>query len=146
MKYLLIGISLLLLFACNSSDKAAEEVMSDSTRVKTGVDSNTTYIHSFHDTVLQNKITDVLMKLPFVIKSNNYIDSFSDHRNGIAFLLENPGENETEVSVQAGYDGNDRFETYYRFFVDPKTLEIKVYDPVADKKLSLKAYLKSQKK
>jgi hypothetical protein len=85
------------------------------------------------------------MKLPFVIKSSNYIDSFSNHQRGIAFMMDEPQENETDVSVQAGYNGGERFETYYRFFVNPKTMEIKVYDPVEDKKLTIKEYLKTQR-
>ena len=84
------------------------------------------------------------MKLPFVTKSSNYIDSFSNHKHGIAFMMDEPQENEPDISVQAGYNGGERFETYYRFFVNPKTMEIKVYDPVEDKKLTIKEYLKTQ--
>ena len=59
-------------------------------------------------------------------------------------MLDSTSNNEKEISVQAGYNGEQRFETYYRFFVNTETLEIKVYDAVNDKKLSVKAFIKSQ--
>lgn len=85
------------------------------------------------------------MKLPFVLKSNNYIDSFSNHAHGISFMMDEPTGDEPDISVLAGYNGQQRFETYYHFLVNPKTLEIQVYDPVADTRLSVKEYLKKQK-
>ncbi|MBK8611063.1 MAG: hypothetical protein IPL84_14255 [Chitinophagaceae bacterium] len=130
--------------ACNNAEETG--IAKTDTIVQAAkTDTTLNYIHSFTDTALENRITNALSKLPFIIKSNQYIDSFSNHRHGIAYMLEDPQEHESDISVQAGYNGDDRFETYYRFFVNPKTLEIKVYDPVEDKKLSLKAFLKTQK-
>lgn len=144
MKYALV-LSLLVFFtACNNTSKTEETVVTDSAAKKVQTDSSSKYIYTFADTALQDKITEALMKLPFVIKSDKYIDSFSNHRHGIAFMMDEPKENEPDISVQAGYNGGERFETYYRFFVDPKTMEIKVYDPVEDKKLTVKEYLKTQ--
>lgn len=132
--------------ACNNNAKDQDKPVTADTSsipaVKT--DTPTAYIHSFKDTTLEDKITAALLKLPFVKKSDKYIDSISNHKHGIAFMLDEPAKDETEVSVQAGYNSNERFETYYRFFVNPKTMEIKVYDVVEDKKLTLSAYLKSQ--
>lgn len=139
--YLLVIVSFT---ACNSSSKKEEAVVADSATANMKTDSSSKYIHSFTDTALESKITKALMKLPFVMKSSNYIDSFSNHQHGIAFMMDQPQENETDISVQAGYNGGERFETYYRFFVNPKTMEIKVYDPVEDKKLTVKEYLKAQ--
>lgn len=138
---------LLIIFfaACNNSSDKNEAVKTDTVTAQIKKDSALNYIHNFSDTALENKITAVLLKLPFVIKSSNYIDSFSNHKHAIAFLLENPETSEAAIFVKAGYNGDERFETYYQFYVNPKTLEIKVYDPVADKKLSLKEYSKTQK-
>ena len=151
MKYYLFLFMFIAFAACNNTDTSVTVVndssstqkQNDSTKIK--ADSSAKYIHTFTDTVLENKITAVLLKLPFVIKSNNYIDSFSNHTHGIAFMLDEATKNETDISVQAGYNGAGRFETYYRFFVNPKTMDIKVYDPVEGKKLTLKEYLKTQK-
>ena len=135
---------LFFLMACNNSTKNTEPTPKDTLRVAATKDSGSNYIHRFDDTLLENKITDALMELPFVKKSNAYIDSFSNHQHGIAFMLDSLGKNDREISVQAGYNGDQRFETYYRFYVNPKTLEIKVYDVVNDKKMTVKEYINSQ--
>jgi hypothetical protein len=144
MRGILFLVLLISFTACNNSSKTGEVVVADTVVTKVQPDSSSNYIHSFADTVLENKITAALLKLPFVIKSNNYIDSFSNHRHRMAFMLDSAAANETDIQVQAGYNGERRFETYYRFFVDPKTLAIKVYDPVTDKKLTVKEFLKTQ--
>ena len=141
-------LQLLLVFtvaACNNASKTDEALVKDSAAINVKTDSASNYIHTFTDTVLENKITTALLKLPFVKKSDQYIDSFSNHKHGIAFLLDKPEDNETEIPVQAGYNGDERFETYYRFYVNPITMEIKVYDVAADKKLTVKEYIKSQR-
>jgi hypothetical protein len=130
--------------ACNNNTDKEVSVIKDSVITTAHADSTLNYIHAFADTALENKITKALMKLPFVIKSDKYIDSFSNHKHGIAFMMDKGEAGETDVQVQAGYNGNERFETYYRFFVNPKTLEIKVYDVAEDKKLSIKEYFKTQ--
>ena len=145
MKQFLYLLVIIFFAACNNAAKTDEVAVTDSSSAKIKADSSAKYIHSFTDTALETKITNALMKLPFVMKSSNYIDSFSNHRHGNAFMMHEPAENETDVSVQAGYNGGERFETYYRFFVNPKTMEIKVYDPVEDKKLTIKDYLKTQR-
>ena len=131
--------------ACNNA-KDKESLVPRDTLTETTVkpDTPAAYIHTFKDTVLEDKIKAALLKLPFVKKSDKYIDSISNHKRGIAFMLDEPAEQETDIPVQAGYNSKERFETYYRFFVNPKTLEIKVYDAVEDKKLTLKEYLKTQ--
>jgi hypothetical protein len=145
MKQFLYLLVIILFAACNNVAKTDEAAVTDSASAKIKADSSSKYIHSFTDTALENKITAALMKLPFVTKSNNYIDSFSSHNHGIAFMMDEPQENEPDISVQVGYNGGERFETYYRFFVNPKTMEIKVYDPVDDKKLTIKEYLKTHR-
>lgn len=131
--------------ACNNTADTNEPAVVNDTAAVAKKDAVTNYIHHFTDTALESKITAALLKLPFVKKSSNYIDSLSNQQHGISFMLEKPAAGETDISVQAGYNGAERFETYYRFFVNPSTLEIKIYDPVEDKKLSIKEYLKTQK-
>jgi hypothetical protein len=47
------------------------------------------------------------------------------------------------ITVKAGYNGAERFETYYHFSVDPKTLEIKILDIISGDYISLEEYIKS---
>ncbi len=144
MKGIFFFILVISITACNNQSKTDEVVVTDTVVTKVQTDSTSNYIHTFTDTALENKITAALLQLPFVIKSNMYIDSFSNHRHSMSFMLDNPAANETDISVQAGYNGDQRFETYYRFFVNPKTLAIQVYDPVTDKRLTVKEFLKTQ--
>jgi hypothetical protein len=87
----------------------------------------------------EDKILDSLQKISFVISSNRYIDSITGHKKGIAFIIDSSG---TEWMIQAGYNGEERFETYHWFYVNPAILDIKVYDVVNDEKLSIEDYLK----
>ena len=141
---LLFLLLLVTITACNNTTDKQTTTVKDSVVNTVKADTISNYIHAFADTVLEDKITSALMKLSFVIKRDKYIDSFSNHKHGIAFLMDKPEAPETDIPVQAGYNGNDRFETYYRFFVNPKTMEIKVYDVADDKKLTIKEYLKTQ--
>lgn len=72
-------------------------------------------------------VMDTILKLPFIIKSSHYIDSISQHRQGISFMTDTL---ESTYEIRAGYNGPERFETYYQLSVDKKTLEINVLDPV----------------
>lgn len=144
MKNVCLVICLFVLAAAchHKADKITVPVQDSLVPAKT--DTPASYIHNFEDTALKERITNALMKLPFVIKSDRYIDSISNHQHGMAFMMDNTATPGADVDVQAGYNSSERFETYYRFFVNPKTLEIKVYDVVEDKKLTLKEYLKTQ--
>lgn len=145
MKYVFYLLLLSAAMACNNSQTKEPPAVTDTMVQKPATDPAAKYIHTFTDTALENKITAALLKLSFIQKSNRYIDSFSNHKHGIAFLLDKAGDHEPDISVQAGYNGDERFETYYRFFVNPQTLEIKVYDAAEDKKLTLKEFQKTLK-
>jgi hypothetical protein len=145
MKYALVITMLVCSTACNNASEKEQPGTADTSVTTIKAEPSDKYIHTFTDTALETKITDALMKLSFIKKSDAYIDSFSNHKHGIAFMMDEAKENEKEVTVRAGYNGGERFETYYHFVVDPKTMEIKVYDPVEDKTLTLKEYLKTQR-
>ncbi|HAO45667.1 MAG TPA: hypothetical protein PLZ45_09420 [Ferruginibacter sp.] len=146
MRYLLLLWALIAFASCNNSTDAPAKdvsVTKDSLPPQVSNEKETSYIHRFPDMVLEHKITAALLRLSFVQKSNSYIDSLSNHKQGISFMLDSAKDN--LVSVQAGYNGEQRFETYYHFYVNPRTMEIQVYDPVEDKTRSVKEYLKTLK-
>ena len=95
------------------------------------------------DTILESKIFDTLIKLSFIKRDNNHIDSITRHKHGIAFLID-PVSKSEDVIVHAGFNGKYRFETHYLIYVNPKTLDIKIYDPVTDEKLSVKEFEKKE--
>lgn len=91
----------------------------------------------------EDEVIDSILKLPFIVAANKNIDSFTQHKSGIAFLIDST---EKEWMIQAGYNGSERFETYYHLYVTPATMEIKVYDVANDEKMSVEDYMKKENK
>ena len=148
MKQIPVYLLLLILGACGGESGSNEEPAKfDSLTLHDSLPPthDSTYIHHFCDSKLEKQIIDTLRNLSFVRKSDQYIDSLANHRKGIAFMLDEGNSTAEEISVQAGYNGDERFETYYRFLVNPKTMAIFVYDPVTDQKITIRDYLKTQK-
>ena len=92
--------------------------------------------------VTENDIMDTLKALPFVKKSNTHIDSVTHHKHAMAFIIDTAGK---EYNVRAGFDGDERFETYYTFTVNKKTRAIKVLDVVMDEMISPEEFEKRSK-
>lgn len=133
MKFLFV--TSIIFLSCQSSTKENIDLKDDTLKVS----------NSFSDTILQNKILDTLSKLSFIKKSNDYIDSVTKQKKSIAFLMDTLSKGDTDIFVRAGYNGEYRFQTYYQIYVNPITMEIKIYDPVNDRKLSIREYEKINK-
>ncbi len=82
------------------------------------------------------------MKLSFIQESNRYIDSLSGHQRGIAFLRDS---SDGRISIRAGYNGPERFETYYDFSIDPATNEIMILDAIVGDYISLEEFIKKNR-
>jgi len=91
---------------------------------------------------LEGKIMSAVMRLPEVEKINTYIDSISDHKKGVAGIMEEPINGETDYGVRVGYNGDDRFEVYNFFYVDPKTLSVKILDMATDSVIPIEEWRK----
>ena len=128
----------LFLFSCKSG---TEKNVALKTHEK---DTINTKIYDPIDTFLQTKIIDTLMKLSFIKESDKYIDSSTNHKHGIAFIMDTL-QNEPFIYIQAGLNGEDRFVTGYQLYVNPRTMEIMVYDAVNDKRLTIKQFEKINK-
>jgi hypothetical protein len=114
--------------------------------LKTHIEKDTinTKMYEPVDTFLQKKIVDTLMQLSFIKKSNRYIDSSTNHKHGISFIMDTL-QNEPFIFVKAGVNGEDRFVTGCQLYVNPKNMEILVYDAVNDKRLPIKQFEKNNK-
>jgi hypothetical protein len=77
---------------------------------------------------LEDKIINAVMALPEVEHINHFIDSFSNHENGVAAIYDGKDESSEDHAVRVGYNGKERFEMYRYFLVNPVTLRIKVVD------------------
>lgn len=127
----------ILFFAgCSSNENKENKQAAVNTEIK---DTTPAPVITSRPKSREDMILDSIQKLPFIIAAHKNIDSFSQHKNGIAFLIDS---SEKEWLIQAGYNGGERFETYHRLYVNPATFEIKVYDVVNDEKLSVADYLK----
>jgi hypothetical protein len=140
LKYSLRYFIWLCLFVFTSC-KNTEPAQSASDESKNGTAPGVRY--AFPDKNLQSRITDTLLKIPFVKESNAYIDSLSAHTKGISFILDSAGAD--KISVMAGYNGSERFETYYNFTVDRRDLTIRITDPESGDIISIEEYIKKNK-
>lgn len=134
MRYLALVFFTISLLACNSNGKKSADERKDTSAV------NNPTTQPGETNPAKDPIMDTLLKLPFIIKSNRYIDSISNHQQGITFISDTA---EGMITVKAGYNGAERFETYYHFSVDPTTLEIKILDIISGDYISLEEYIKS---
>ena len=137
MKISLLGLLIFAFISCNN--KSAKP--SDDRKGTSSYLSDTTITDV--NIPVKDPVTDTLMKLPFVINSNHYIDSISNHQHGISFIADTA---DNEILVKAGYNGTERFETYYHFSIDRKTSEIKILEPVTGDYISLEEYQKNNQK
>lgn len=99
------------------------------------------------DLSIEDSILDEIYSFPEVTAKEIFIDSLTNHKNGISMIiLKRPSEKEPYYWVQVGYDNAIRFEAYFNFYVYTKGLEIRFFDPIRNKILSLKEWRKEKSK
>ena len=135
MKKLFIILTVTLV-ACNPSAKKEENnpgIINDTTQntvaVNNASDSNQLIVNA-NISAKGEAILKLIQELPEFKKSNKYIDSLTDHKKGLAALIFKPTKGEKDYNVQVGYNGTERFETYYNFYVDSTSYAIKVSDAI----------------
>ena len=87
-------------------------------------------------------ILDTLNALPFVIEASRNIDSATQHQHGMSYIIDTT---DTELDIRAGYNGPDRFETYFIFAVDKKTRAITVEDVISGDTVTPEEFEKRRK-
>ncbi|ANH81348.1 hypothetical protein A8C56_10445 [Niabella ginsenosidivorans] len=137
-------LALQLIVSCNETgNKPATPADTAATLIRAHPDTISTQPPA--GAITEKMITDSLQKIPFVAETQEYIDSFSRHKHGLAFLMDTAGDK--RIRVRAGYNGNAaHFETYYNFTVDPQTFDIKITEPVSGDEMTIEEYQKAQKK
>lgn len=62
---------------------------------------------------------DIIRALPEIVEAQSHIQAQTDNKKGITIMTDNTEERgESFYTFRVGYDGNDRFETYYFLFVN----------------------------
>ncbi|WP_018626642.1 hypothetical protein [Niabella aurantiaca] len=131
------GVLLAALTACNNAAEG-RKTEADTAAVLTRVHADTTDRSLPATGITADQIMDSLRRIPFVAERAHFIDSFSNHQQGLAFLLDTVSGK--EVNFRVGYNGVERFETYYIFVVDPQTFDIKIVEPVSGDAMTIAEY------
>ena len=76
---------------------------------------------------IQNTIIKKISELPEYKEAEKNIHTNAGGEKGVSFIIDK-SEDSPGYSVQIGYNGSDRFETYYFFHVKPRTYEISILD------------------
>lgn len=127
--------SLLFIFiACSDQQKVNDQNVQQDTIVKKEIVSEVTSE--------EDKMVNAVLALPEVEQVNQYIDSISDHKKGVAAICDGKEEGSNDVCVRVGYNGDERFEVYYFFYVDPVNMRIKIQDIVNDTILPIEEWRK----
>ena len=102
--------------------------------------------HSVED-IREKNIIDRLHLLPEIKEKNRYIDSLANHKHGISFItLKKPKSEKDYYWIQAGFNGDIRFETYYNFYVYYPKMKIEIFDPTSNKAYSLSEWRKKYRR
>jgi hypothetical protein len=144
MRYFLFAA--LLLVYCNVSSQSQQ---GDTTRGAAKMHGRKAIPNSKNYASAQNKteqqLLDRIEKLPEVKAIGVYIDSITSHKKGVAMVSARPNETNPFYSVHVGYNGPDRFIVFYNFCMDEKDREIKYYDPIDSKIITLQEWRKNKK-
>ncbi len=96
---------------------------------------------------LEKKILTKVLELPEVRERAKEIDSLSHHTRKLKVMIAGePTEEEPYYYVKAVEDNGGNFVTHLHFYVDPKNMEIKVYDVVEDLTFTLEEWRKRELK
>lgn len=144
MKIIILIFSASLLFSCNNSNKEVTSTISDTLKSTGNVVDTDKVIIAGPTTSKETQILDKIAALPEFKKSNAYLDSLTGHKHGLASMIFKPTAEEKEYYVRVGYNGDQHFETYYNFYVDSSTLDIKIADPIEADIITLAEFRKRE--
>jgi hypothetical protein len=136
-KYHLLFLLIIIFIACNSSGNKTV-VPADSLQLPANGGSDKIIL----PVSKKGDILDTLNELSFVQEANRNLDSITHHRSSIAYIIDTTSD---KYHITAGYNGAERFETYFIFSVDKNTRAIKVEDVISGELLSIEAFEKSRK-
>lgn len=93
---------------------------------------------------VQDEIIKRISELPEYKEAQKNIDAVSRHRKGVTSIIDKD-EKGRGYSVQVGYSGSERFETYYFFHVDSVTYKITILDLQTDEYVTMETWRKRSK-
>ena len=96
----------------------------------------------------EDEAIKIISSLPEVRKQENIIDSVTNHKHGVSYIVEDEKINKKEyIRIKTGYNGEFRWETYYIFYIDKKACSLYYYDTINGNLLTIEQWRnKSNKK
>lgn len=89
----------------------------------------------------KDEAIEIISSLPEVIKQEKIIDSVTNHKHGVSYIVEDEGINKKEyLRIKTGYNGEFRWETYYIFYIDKKTCSLYYYDTINGNLLTIEQW------
>lgn len=141
----LIFLSLLLSAGCNTAENKSNPARADSlNNTQVAAADTSRLIVLGPATALENRILNKIAALPEFKTSNRYIDSLTGHAHGLSSMIFKPTDGFRNYYVQVGYDNKERFETYYTFYVDSVTMNIRLTDVLEGDVVSLEEWRKRE--
>jgi hypothetical protein len=125
----LFTILIIAIASCNPSGKTTNDSTQKIISSNNVSDSNQLIVNA-NISAKGEAILKLIQQLPEFKKSDKYIDSLTNHKKGLDALIFKPAKGEKNYNVQVGYNGTERFETYYNFYVDSTSYAIKVSDVI----------------
>jgi hypothetical protein len=95
---------------------------------------------------IESKVLDTVLSLKEVQDKIKYVENASKGTRHLGVVIfEEPSKESNYYWVKAKEDNRMNYVSHFNFFVDPKTLAIKYYDPVNDTLLNIKAWRRASK-
>jgi hypothetical protein len=130
---------LILAVSCNNLNE------SNKNRYKSKNDSTFQVLqNSSNDPAFENYVVDTIFSLKEVQEKSKYLDSLTNHSKGVTVIVNRSDENGGVYEIRVGYNGEERFETYYNFYFDSVSKQISIMDVVSGDKISLDNFRKDK--
>lgn len=136
-KYQPVLVLMILFTACNGSGNKTT-VAADTLQAAAAADSSTIMIQVSK----KGDILDTINAFAFVQEASRNIDSVTGHKSSIAYIIDTTAN---KYNITAGYNGEERFETYFLFSVDKITRAITVEDVISGETLTPEAFEKRRR-
>jgi len=105
------------------------------------------HVQQTDDSAIVNKIMDKIFGFPEVKRKQAFVDSLSHHKRGVFMMvMQKPGKVNKYYWIAVGYNGTQRFETYFNFYVWPSQMVIKYLDNETGNLITLAQWRKMQNK
>lgn len=88
----------------------------------------------------EDELLKDLLDLDEVKKADAHIRQQTGGKTGISIMKES--DTNGESFIRAGFNGKERFETYFQFYINTRNKTIRIYDPVSDRKMTMEEYRK----